>query len=137
MRFKEKLEYTLHIQENINPLRIIPAMLLQPYLENAIKHGIAPLSKSGRLTLSIREREDEWLEVTIHDNGPGFQPQTEKKANSLGMRLSGSRIHTYNELFNLDIRMDIQSPPRLAGYPALGTLIQILIPSISHEKIKV
>ncbi|MAN01446.1 MAG: hypothetical protein CMI36_15285 [Owenweeksia sp.] len=137
MRFKEKLEYTLHIQENINPLRIIPAMLLQPYLENAIKHGIAPLSKSGRLTLSLREREDEWLEVTIHDNGPGFQPQTEKKANSLGMRLSGSRIHTYNELFNLDIRMDIQSPPRLAGYPALGTLIQILIPSISHEKIKV
>ncbi len=137
MRFKEQLEYHISIQENINPKRIIPAMLLQPYIENALKHGIAHNPEKGKLLISIREKENEWLEVHIHDNGPGFAEQHAENNTGLGLRLSGSRIKTYNQLFQLDLQLDILAPPQAPGYNGKGTLIQILIPVITHENVKV
>ncbi|MGB0177760.1 MAG: histidine kinase, partial [Owenweeksia sp.] len=117
MRFKDQLEYHLDIQENIDPLRILPAMLLQPYIENALKHGIAHHPEKGELIIRLMEADDHYLEVHIHDNGPGFHKKPVlQKSNGLGMRLSGSRIETYNELFQLNIQLEIQSPPEEPAY---------------------
>ena len=59
IRFEQELDYQLKIDENINPEEIlIPPMLLQPYVENAILHGINPMQGRGLIEIEILKREN-------------------------------------------------------------------------------
>jgi len=71
LRFKEKFEFQIQLQDGLasNQL-LIPAMLIQPYIENAIKHGLIPLEGEGRLSLNIKELGGN-LSIVIDDNGIG------------------------------------------------------------------
>jgi hypothetical protein len=101
LRFKDSLRYTIHIADNMNKSILLPAMLIQPYVENALKHGVAgkPL---GEISISFSEEAGR-LKVIIQDNGSGF-PGTQRQG-ALGLKLSGTRALSYNQLFNLDIRI--------------------------------
>jgi two-component system LytT family sensor kinase len=54
---------------------LVPHMLLQPLVENAIKHGIVPAGGAGLLRVSAR-RDGEWLELAVRDDGAGLEPPT-------------------------------------------------------------
>jgi ligand-binding sensor domain-containing protein/anti-sigma regulatory factor (Ser/Thr protein kinase) len=62
----------LHDPELETDLIHIPPMLLQPFLENAVKHGMGAKTSGGRITLQLNDRGD-YLEATIEDNGPGLE----------------------------------------------------------------
>ena len=71
LRFRDKFDYELHIDENLDLEVIeIPPMLLQPYIENAIWHGLRCKETEGMLYVDISEKDNN-IWATISDNGIG------------------------------------------------------------------
>jgi uncharacterized protein YneF (UPF0154 family) len=103
MRFNNKFQYKEVIDSQLmDGDYIVPSLLIQPYVENAIIHGIAHSDKND-LQLSITVAlEKEFIKYTIEDNGIGrTQAESYKKINrlhhvSLGLKISEDRIHLFN-----------------------------------------
>lgn len=72
VRFGKRLSYSLETEEGLSQIRI-PGFLLQPVVENAIKHGISRISGEGRIDVKISKSGDQLI-CSIHDNGPDFPP---------------------------------------------------------------
>ncbi|WP_293667603.1 histidine kinase [uncultured Parabacteroides sp.] len=113
IRFQDKFTYQIRIDESLDMEAIlIPNMLIQPQLENAIWHGLRYKENSGLLTLTIR-REDSFLSVVIEDNGIGLTKSRELKTrhqrehHSRGLTNTYERIHLLNSLYNCHITIDI------------------------------
>jgi ligand-binding sensor domain-containing protein len=94
----EKIDFKLDVDKRIDPEKIkISPMLIQPFLENAIVHGLSPKGKDMRLRLEIHQQEG-WLSCTIQDNGIGRKKAGEislKKAKghkSMGIEISSKSI---------------------------------------------
>lgn len=99
LRFKDKLQYEITISDDLTPKTVrIPALILQPYVENAIWHGIKP--KKGSSLLEIRaEKEGKLLKCTIEDDGVGRKKAQEIKEQSIlvkhksqGMKITEERL---------------------------------------------
>ena len=123
LRFKDQLIYTFDIASNIDQEYLIPAMLIQPYVENALRHG-APRDNPTEILIRFSE-DTEHILILIKDNGPGF-PETEPQGR-LGLRLSGSRAASYNELFGLNIIIDCYNAQEEASVNQ-GAVVSIKIP---------
>jgi LytS/YehU family sensor histidine kinase len=90
--------YKITIDERIDKHSTeLPSMLLQPFLENAVKHGVSNLKDQGNIETSFR-KVDESLVIEVKDNGRGFE--SEKKATGLGWKLCEDRIQLLNRLYN-------------------------------------
>lgn len=70
MRFGDRLSYEINVEPELNEHKI-PRFLLQPLVENAIKHGISKIASDGRIRIDISTIENK-IRITIHDNGPDF-----------------------------------------------------------------
>lgn len=70
VRFSDRLKYTIDVDEDLYKDKI-PVSLLQPLVENAIKHGISNLTKNGLIQIKIYQ-EGSWLVISVFDNGPDF-----------------------------------------------------------------
>ncbi|WP_452232470.1 tetratricopeptide repeat-containing sensor histidine kinase [Lacinutrix sp. MEBiC02595] len=78
LRFEEKLEYTFQVDEAANSEDIhIPTMLIQPYVENALKHGLLHKKDNRKLKISIGKPSDKTIECSIEDNGIGREKSKE------------------------------------------------------------
>lgn len=135
LRFEDKFVYSVTIAENLPMKAEIPCMLMQPFIENAINHGLMYREDNkGMLLVSITCDDNKGLLIcTIADNGIGRKRSMEIKQtmnrqhNSFGMDLVNDRIKTYfhadDLLVNIDItdRLNDQQEPE-------GTLISITIP---------
>ncbi len=108
----EQLRFNFHYQvkidENINLNAVeIPSLLLQPLLENAVKHGIAELSLTGYITVTIFTEMANLL-LSISDNGNGFNDISIQ--NGYGLKLTKDRISLLNQtLKGQSIKMRIES----------------------------
>jgi two-component system, LytTR family, sensor kinase len=69
-RFEDKLNYTIIVDETVKE-KLIPKFLIQPLAENAIKHGLSKIKEPGRITIEVKQLEND-LVITIFDNGPDF-----------------------------------------------------------------
>ena len=85
----------------------IPSLLIQPVVENAIKHGIASLGNAGQLTIKFSSYVSDLI-ISIKDNGRGFEPRT--PAEGKGLSLTKERIRLLNKQ-RYRISMDISSGP--------------------------
>lgn len=104
MRFQNKFDYTINCGKGVlNQSLKIPSMLLQPYVENSIWHGILPADKQGDILLDV-QRNDNTLSIKIKDNGIGIEASLKKKENktvihdSKGMELTKGRISLHSKL---------------------------------------
>ena len=70
VRFSDRLEFSLDVDESLREARV-PNLLLQPLVENSIRHGISKKERGGRIELSAR-RERGTLRLTVRDDGPGI-----------------------------------------------------------------
>lgn len=87
----------------------IPAMLLQPIVENAVKHGIAELGENGIINIRMTQRDKD-LVIFITDNGKGFDMS--QAGNGLGLTLTKNRIALLNSIYKGSaITLDIKSEP--------------------------
>lgn len=90
-------QYTIIVDEELDKHNIeIPAMLLQPFVENAVKHGISSLKENGSIQIEFRKIKAD-LRLSITDNGKGFD--SGKEYNGLGLQLSKSRIALFNTIY--------------------------------------
>lgn len=90
-------KYEINRSENLDLDNVeIPSMLLQPFVENAVKHGISKKATNGKIVITFTKQAND-LVLTISDNGNGFD--TEKKNNGLGLQLSASRIALLNSIY--------------------------------------
>jgi sensor histidine kinase YesM len=71
VRFDERLTYSIELADEGLREKLIPRFLLQPLVENAIKHGISKRAGEGQIRLTIRQQGDQ-LVFCLHDNGPPF-----------------------------------------------------------------
>jgi hypothetical protein len=100
--------YEINISEKLDLANIeIPSMLLQPFVENAVKHGISQKASNGRIDITFTKRAND-LVLTVTDNGNGFD--TKKMNEGLGLPLSGNRIALLNSIYRENrLTLDIQS----------------------------
>lgn len=96
LRFK--FEYRIEIDKTINETEIeIPSMLLQPMVENAIKHGVSELRENGKVYINFfRNGAD--LMAEIKDNGKGFN--NTKITDGYGLKLTNDRIELLNKMIS-------------------------------------
>lgn len=99
-------QYTITVAESINQSQTdIPAMLLQPLVENAVKHGVAGLSANGHINISILPQGNALL-VKVQDNGGGFS--LNDNTDGQGLKLIRQRIQLLNKLYpDTNIRFDV------------------------------
>jgi tetratricopeptide (TPR) repeat protein len=106
MRFQDKFDYQINVDEQLKVSEFqIPPMLLQPYIENAIWHGLRYKEEKGSLTISIASKSDEMLEIVIEDDGIGRKRSMELKTKnqlrqkSKGMGNIKKRIAILNDMY--------------------------------------
>jgi sensor histidine kinase YesM len=106
MRFQDKFDYKINVDEKLKVSEFqIPPMLLQPYIENAIWHGLRYKEEKGMLSISITAKTDEILEITIEDDGIGRKRSMELKTKnqlrqkSKGMGNIKKRIAILNDMY--------------------------------------
>jgi LytS/YehU family sensor histidine kinase len=105
-RFPEKFDYKLIIDEDVEVDAFqIPPMLLQPYIENAIWHGLRYKEEKGYLKIHLKHRDKESIEITISDNGIGrkksskLKTQNQRKQKSKGMGNIKKRVAILNDMY--------------------------------------
>lgn len=104
LRFRDKLAYNIDVGPEIDPERVVvPAMILQPYVENAIWHGIKPKAEGGLVQITI-QREEKILVCAIEDNGVGREKSSAMreasvlKHKSMGMQITEERLKTIGRI---------------------------------------
>jgi LytS/YehU family sensor histidine kinase len=130
MRFRGGFQYELVGPKDEGDLAVtLPAFLLQPYVENAIWHGLAPKEGRGHVRVRI-ETDDERIHCRIEDDGVGRQKAGEIKAQkypnrrSLGTSIMEKRITLLNKLYRRRIQVQYKDLVGDAGEPA-GTRVEI------------
>jgi hypothetical protein len=110
--------YNLNVDQGINLYAAtIPPFLLQPFVENAIKHGFSTMDGQGKLNVIISKNGDAMV-VKIIDNGPGFYISALKEG--YGLRLSKKRIELLNSNYGEElIRLQMENTNE-------GTLVELL-----------
>ncbi|WP_459211366.1 tetratricopeptide repeat-containing sensor histidine kinase [Aquimarina rhabdastrellae] len=106
-RFQDKFEYTIDIDPTLDVKQYqIPPMLLQPYVENAVWHGLRYKEEKGKLTISFRETSKNALEILVVDDGIGREKSKvlktthQKKQRSKGMDNIKKRIQILNTMYS-------------------------------------
>lgn len=103
MRMKNKFSYQIIVEEGIDPENtMIPPLMLQPFVENSIWHGISKKEGQGKILIHIK-KEGDLLNCIVEDNGIGRErsrntekPNLERK--SLGMKITKARIDIINKI---------------------------------------
>ncbi|MFT5819888.1 MAG: hypothetical protein ACI8ZM_001113 [Crocinitomix sp.] len=120
-RFKDKFDFRFSVDEAINTDGFtIPPMLVQPFIENAIWHGLRYKESAGVLEVKFIDRED-FVEITVADNGIGRSKSEElktinqKKHNSSGMKNVENRREMIQAVFKAKIDYEIIDLPNNTG----------------------
>lgn len=129
----EQLEYVITLNSNVNAETIhIPSMIIQPYVENAIKHGLLHKKDDRKLTINIQRFNDAKLLITIDDNGIGRKRSRElnqiknKSHKSFATEANLKRLDILNQ-DNQDISIEYVDKIGASHQP-IGTTVKIIIP---------
>lgn len=109
IRFEDRLRVTVSIEPAALEARV-PNFSLQPLVENAIRHGIAPRPEGGRLDISAR-RDDGVLRIRLSDDGPGLQPSgahPPRRREGIGVANTRARLE---QLYGDDQSFDMTNAP--------------------------
>ncbi|OMP76973.1 sensor histidine kinase [[Flexibacter] sp. ATCC 35208] len=127
LRFADQFDCDIHVDAALDPdFTDIPTMILQPFVENAIWHGLLHKKERGKLTIIFTKEIDRVL-CMIEDDGIGrersaaLKQQTGDEHHSRGIQITRDRLALYNKRFNLDMTFDIEDLPS-------GTRVNVWFP---------
>ena len=135
IRFENSILFSLNIEEEIDLQEIkIPSLILQPFVENAIWHGLNSMKGEKKLTINVSKSNNK-IAITILDNGIGrikaqeLKKQRVTKRDSFGLKLTKERLQSYyNNSYSLKT-IDLYD----SNNKATGTQIILVIPETSPE----
>ncbi len=137
LRFKEKFDFTISVDKNIDTLSYkIPTLLIQPYVENAIWHGIMNKETKGKIKIELKlENNTDFYGIVcyIGDNGIGREKAMEikKKKNqshqSLGTKIQETRLNLINSLYGSNMNIKYTDLKDENGN-AQGTKVELRVP---------
>lgn len=120
-RFADKFDYEIEVDENLNMQNLqVPGMLIQPFLENAVWHGLRYRADKGFLKLSF-EKSESHLKILIEDNGIGIEEskkqktQHQKTREGRGMKNTLERIQLLNDLYKKEITCSVKDKENNSG----------------------
>lgn len=133
-RFGDQFDYSIDVDEDLelNEARI-PPMLLQPFVENAVWHGLRYKATKGQLSISIKPESSNSYEVRIQDNGIGrarsqaLKTKHQSQYKSTGLENIDRRINLINSLHDTAYHLTIQD-----AFPEAedrGTLVTVILPT--------
>ncbi|MCB0686147.1 MAG: histidine kinase [Saprospiraceae bacterium] len=131
MRFSPEFDYEIKVTPGVDPERIyIEPMLVLPFVENAVIHGLSRSDRQGRIYLKY-EMVDEIMQVTIEDNGPGlgksnYQASSHK---SVGITITRKRLQLINRESNSSLKMN----EILENGEIQGTRVILMIDIYRHK----
>ncbi|MFT3703900.1 MAG: histidine kinase [Agriterribacter sp.] len=112
-------DYMVKVDETINVTNVeIPVMLLQPLVENAVKHGVAQLQKEGSISIDIFSNNNDLL-LAVSDNGKGFK--TDDYLAGMGIKLTKERVTLLNTIYKTQ-SFNMQLDSSAEGTTAIITL---------------
>jgi ligand-binding sensor domain-containing protein/two-component sensor histidine kinase len=137
MRFKDKFKYTILVDPTVDTRHVqLPAMMLQPYVENSIWHGILPMDRQGQVVITVKPSGPLRVSVVIEDDGVGVDRSLGSKKEmpsdhiSRGIEITKGRADVLRKLDLSDIR--IQGPEQRndpSSGAVLGTRVSIELPA--------
>lgn len=133
LRFTGNFDYEIQVDDQIDSLAIeVPPMMIQPFVENAIWHGLTHKKEGGKVSASIRRRGNQLL-CLIEDNGVGrvrareLNASRSYKRRSFGMQITEDRIRMINELYGAGADVEITDLYDDEGQAA-GTRVALHLP---------
>jgi tetratricopeptide (TPR) repeat protein len=115
LRFDNSFDYKINVDDSIDEENtFIPPMLLQPFIENAVEHGVRKLDKNirGEILINIIQN-DEQLILNVSDNGPGFAKRKDEKQNknhvSHAIDMTRERIKTINHIHKFSVNFNVDT----------------------------
>lgn len=134
LRFDKKFTYTIKIEDNVPADSIeVPPLIIQPYIENAIWHGLLHKTEAGHLKINISLPDENLLQCVIEDNGVGREKAAELKSKSatkkksLGMELTENRLLLLNQYASVHSSVEIEDIKDATG-AVTGTKVILKIP---------
>ncbi len=130
-RFQDKFDYNINVDDHINIKDfVIPPMLLQPYIENAVWHGLRYKKTKGYLEISITQSKTDEIVITITDDGIGrkkskaLKTKNQQKQNSKGMGNIKKRVSILNDMYKdkVDVFIDDYKDEEDAGTKVIVSL---------------
>jgi tetratricopeptide (TPR) repeat protein len=136
IRFKDKFYYEIKVDDEIDTILYkVPTMLIQPYVENSISHGLMPAEGKGRISINLK-LENEYISCIIEDNGIGreaaqeLKRKSENNHNSLGTQIVSSRLDLVNAMYGTSLKTIYTDLKNING-ESEGTRVEIQIPIIT------
>lgn len=119
-------DFTIELDENIDPeLDKIPPMFVQPFLENAIEHGIANM-QDGKIELKIKKKAD-YISIEVRDNGKGISDVQQLNHHSLSTTIIKERMILFNKSLKNKIQLVMENLIDVDG-ASVGTIVQLKVP---------
>ncbi len=133
LRFENKLQFLIDIPAELQKF-IIPKLVLQPLIENAVLHGTSAVNRKGIIGVFARVEEDVLL-LSVKDNGPGFTPEFISDFSAHGK----DRPQNSYGLYNIDKRLKLYFGERygliLLNNPSAGACVTVRIPCCTREEL--
>lgn len=137
-RFKNIFDFEINVDEQINTLHYqMPSFLLQPFVENALYHGVLFLkeenNRKGKITIDFQLLKD-FIQITVEDNGVGRKKAQEMEENrekkSLGNQFIEKRLETLSKIFKKKFSVQFFDKIDEETRNPIGTKVKIMIPQI-------
>lgn len=128
-RFSQPFQAQIHIEEGIDTERVqVPAFLLQPFVENSIKHGFKRLQGEGQISIRVLSYVS-GVEIWLEDNGIGRDNAAKlrlstTKHRSMGLALVENRLRLLQEIYHWEITLTLEDIT-----PSGGTRVKVRIPT--------
>jgi LytS/YehU family sensor histidine kinase len=139
MRLEGKFDYHIDIDSSIRVEQAqIPPMILQPFVENAIWHGLMHKPAGGKLLVQVKDLGTQ-IQCIIEDNGVGrtkakeIQLRGSGHKKSMGLQITGDRISLINRIYGIDTNVHVIDLVNAKG-EAEGTRVIVNIPLINEEE---
>ncbi len=132
VRFGEKLSVVKEIADNTLDI-VVPGMLLQPLIENSIKHGLEPRISGGTVTLRSRITNDGMLMIEVEDDGVGMAPDRNMASPISGLVRAGTGIGMRNVRDRMKVLYGEMASLETNSRPGRGTKVTLRMPILDAE----
>jgi LytS/YehU family sensor histidine kinase len=134
LRFENKFNFSIEVDETIDTeFCLIPPLLIQPYVENSILHGMKGIEHEGNILVKMESKKDQII-CTIKDNGIGrakakaIKNKTNMEHKSVGLLIAKERLQQLNKSIALVELIKIEDLKDESNNP-IGTKVEIVIPT--------